>query len=386
MKNRKEVYLFALILFFVYFLLGLASSLGVSPGLTSYNFQPGFETSIRFTVFGESDKELEISFDGDFAQYAMTDKKTLKGGGEFIVSLKFPEKVEIPGRHRLGVRVAEKIDPELAAGFVTTSVTVIPVIDIYVPYPGRYLDISLTGQDANVGEPIDFNLAISSKGTDEVTVIPKIEVLSQEGFVKDTLIFSERVIKSQEGIALKKTLNTTNYNPGKYKARAYVDYGLLATSDFDFKIGSLVIDILNYTQRVPINKIERFDIQVESGWNSLIEGAYADVLIFNGTQVLADFKTTSTALIPWERKVITGYIDTKNLSEGIYDGNITLIYYGKEQGKSTNKLIKVEFFKEKSLLLWYLIGGAGLLIIISLILIKILSKPKKFKGVVKKRK
>jgi len=371
----KKMWLFFGIyfLFLLLFLIGNSSALGVSPAGKDYNFEPGLEGGVTYTVWDDPGKELEIFVYGDLAQYVSLDKNTIVGSGEFTAKFKLPEKIEPPGRHRIGVRIAEKIDEELAGGTIGTSVTIISVIDIFVPYPGRYLEINLQGNDVNVGELINFELGITSKGTEDVTVTPKIDIFSKDG-IKDTLPFNTRTIASQESIALQKTLNTSNYNPGKYKAVASVDYGSLATSETEFKIGELVINVVNYTNRIPIKGIQKFDISIESGWNDNIDGAYADISIFNNSQVLTNFKTTTTSLIPWETKTIAGYLDTDNFTLGIYDANITLFYYGKDQGKSITKLVKVEFFKVKSSLIWYLIGGAGLLVILALIIIKFWSK------------
>jgi hypothetical protein len=349
------------------------SALGISPAFKEYNFQPGLEGSIDYVVFAPENTELEISVAGDLAQYVTLSKTILKGGGAFTAEFKLPENVEIPGLNRVRIYVGEKIDPELATGFIGTRLVVISQIDIYVPYPGRYLEIGLKGHDANVGEPVNFELAISSKGKEEVIIVPMIEIYSGGGLV-DALVFSQRTIASQENVVLTKPLDTSKLNSGTYKAVAKVDYGILVQDELDFRIGSLNIEIRNYTNKFYLGKLQKFEVSLESGWNDKIDGAYTEIQILNGSEVLDSFRTTTIELTPWEQKSVEGYFDTSNYSEGFYDANITAVYYGKEQGKSTSKLVKIQFIKATSLLLWYLIGGIGVLIILGLGLVKMLRK------------
>ena len=231
----------------------------------------------------------------------------------------------------------------------------------------------------STGEPVTFLLDLTSKGTETLTFTPIIEIFDSKGAKVETLTFQQREIKSQEKLGLKKVLNKTNYNPGKYKAVAIVDYGNIAKAESEFKIGTLDISILNYTQQVKIKGLQPFFIDVESTWNDNIDGVYAEVVFSNNTNKITSFKTETTALTPWENRTISGYFDTIDFQEGYYDANITLHYFGKERGSSTNKVVKVLFVKDQHILLWIIVGSLGLLIIIVITAIEIVRKIKKKK-------
>ncbi len=364
------------------FTLNIISALGIMPAIKEYNFEPGFETTINYQILTDTDRDLEIIFQGELAEYMTTSKDTLSSKDKgFSVTLKLPENLETPGKNRGYVFVKEKVDEELG-GFIVVAVGVRAVIDVYVPYPGQFLEIELGGRDVNVGEPLDFNLNVFSRGDQPVTMNPKINIYDSKGSKVETLFFSERIIGGQESLLLKKTLDTTKYNPGNYKAVAEINYGGLAKSEVGFKIGDLNVKLLNYTNKVPIGKLQRFDLVIESGWNNNIDGVSAKISILNDSNKLNEFETSTTFLIPWEKKTLTGYFDTSNFSEGIYDANVTLRYYGGQQGKANSNIVKVEFVKIRALKIWYIVGGAGLLIIIVLVLIKIFKK----NGKNKKRK
>ncbi|MBU2562495.1 MAG: hypothetical protein KKF68_02435, partial [Nanoarchaeota archaeon] len=149
-----------------------------------------------------------------------------------------------------------------------------------------------------------------------------------------------------------------------------INYGKIAEAKSIFRIGYLFIDITNSTKKIIIDEIQKFDIDIESSWNNNIDGAYADVVIFNNSEKLINFKTSSTSLNPWERKTITGFFDTSNFSEGFYEANITLYYYGRDVGKTTEKTVKIEFVKKSSriLLITVIIGVIILLGFIGIII------------------
>ena len=366
--------MFFLVLPILLFLITSIYALSLSPSKKNFNFEPGLEETISFTVRPDTSREIVMYVEGDLAEYITLDKDKLSGdGGKFTATLKLPEKLDRPGEYRTLVMVSEYVDPELA-GFIVVAVKVGSVIRVHVPFPGQYLETKLEVKDANVGDPIDFNLEVKSKGKENVSISPIIEIYDSNGKNVDTLLYNSRVIKSQEILNLRKTLDTTGYNPGGYKAVSTIYYGAIAKSETDFRVGDLNVRILNYTDVVPINKFEKFDIIIESGWNNNIAGVYGEVVIYNESKEITRFQTFTTSLTPWEQQTITGYFDTSNFTEGKYDANITTYFFGKSEGRSTSVFVPVRFVKAKSLFLWYILGGAGIFIILGLLIFRIFSK------------
>jgi hypothetical protein len=360
MKKIKRFLLIFLLIVMVLLLTKTSYALGATPARVDINYVPGLETNIGYSIFEDNPKkELDIYATGDLAEYVEFDKNKLVGSGTFIATLKLPEHIEKPGLHKIFIFVKEKIDEEIV-GTVGTSVTIGTLVVIHVPLPGKYLELTLESHNVNVGEPVNFILQITSQGTEDINITPRIDITPRDnqGKVLETLYFKNREIKSQQVLKLKKTLDTTDYNPGKYKAIAIVDYGKIAKAESDFKIGELIINIVNYTKKIVIGKIKAFDIDIESGWNNHIDGAYAQVSIFNNSETLISFKTSSTQLTPWEKKTITGFFDASNFTKGIYDTNITIIYYGKDRGRSTSEMVKVEFVEKIKpvLIVWIIVG------------------------------
>jgi len=376
MNEKKRVYLLVQFLFLVIILTNVSNALGVSPAKIELNFEPGFEESFLYKVYAiSSDQKTKLYAEGDFSEYVELDKDELIGEGTFIVKLKLPSYIEKPGKHRIWIVVREEVgDEEVAGSVIATSITIRAAIDVYVPYPGRYIELALNSNDVNAGEPVEFELDVMSKGSEDVDISPKIEIMSSEKTI-ETLYFKDRTIKSQEEIKLKKTLDTATYNPGKYTAIAIVDYGKIAKAESEFRIGELIINLVNYTKEIVLGGIRGFDIGIESGWNNKIESVHAEVSFLKDSQTLVSFKTSPTELTPWETKTITGFFDASNFSKGTYDTNITFFYYGKDIGKSSSEFVKVKFVEETNkMFVILIIAGIVFLIIIGFLVKKYLFK------------
>jgi hypothetical protein len=373
MLKRGKFFFEKLFLFLIIFqfLINFSSALTVTPASVSINFQPGFEQTFDYSVYGtKPDKTYDLYLSGDLAEYASLNKNELKGDGSFKLFLSLPKTLEKPGKNALHVGIKEQIDEELGSGnMIGTAVEIVVLVTVHVPYPGKYIEISFSSEDVNVGEPLNFNLDVINRGKESVVISPRIEIFSNQTNEKiETLFLSDRTLEPTQKISLRKSLDTASYNPGRYNALAIVEYGGEAPSRAEsfFRIGDLSIEIKNYTQKVILDgKIQKFNIELESGWNDKIDGVYADVIFSNETSEILSFKTTSTDLNPWEAKTITGYFDTLNFQGGMYNANITLFYYGKDIGKTSSKIFPVEFVKKTEYLMVIFIS-IGILFLIGL--------------------
>ena len=357
MVKKEGIGIFLLTVVFVV-CLNLVSALGVSPAIREFNFQPGGERIITYKVLGVSPtQELELSVQGDFAKYIKLDRNKLVGPGEFTAILTMPQNMETPGKTKVYLTIKEVVDEELAGTFIGTTVTVHPAIFIYVPYPGKYLEINLDGEDANVGESIEFRLDINSRGNENVTAHPSIKIQDKQNETLGVLELKEREIASQEELNLKKVLDTSSYNAGEYSALAVVSYdGNVAEDSFYFRIGELSVGVTNHSKQIEIGGLSKFDLEVESGWNDPIKGVYADVKIINGSLVFSEFRTSPVDLRPWEKKIITGFFDSNDFTAGMYDAEISLTYYGKSEQKISSSFVPVEFVEPA--------GGIGLVVVL----------------------
>lgn len=338
------------------------------------NFKPGLKEEFQYHVFGvPSETEMELYVSGDLAQYISLDKNSLFGEGVFTAYLNLPENIQVPGTHKVYIGIKEKIDDELVEA-IGTSITIEVLINVYVPYPGKYLVLDLTSKNVNQGEKLDFNLDITNYGKENVSVFPRIEIFSGENLL-ETLGFSEKSIESQASVKLKKSLDTINYSSGSYNAIAIVNYDeQIATDEHSFRIGELSLNLINYTNKIYVGKLRRFDIGIESDWNNLINGANAQVDLYKDSIFIEGFKTTSSDLSAFGSAIISGYVDATNFSVGDYNTKIKINYFGEGISKSLEKEVIVTFEKETNTLL---ISVILLVVLIIISIVIFVLRPKK---------
>ncbi len=348
--------------------LNYVSAIRISPAKIEGNFKSEMEFNITFIVDSKLNRDLELYVRGDLAEYIELSEDSIFKQGEVTAIVRLPEKIEPPGPKRTYIGARELVDKELA-GALGTAVAIESVILIHVPYPGRYLESKLRAHNVNVNEPLLFELDAVSRGKEDVIMKPRIEVYSEKDELLEVLDFKERLIKSQEKIELVKTLNTTGYRAGEYYGLSKIDYELKTTeSRADFRIGELSINIINYTKQLVSGGIREFQLEIESGWNDKIDGAYAKIIILNNSKPMVEFRTSPTNLKPWEKATIKGYIDATNIPPGIYDAEATVIYYGRDRGETTTEIIQIEFIEEEKIN-YLLIGGIILGILILIVII-----------------
>ncbi len=354
-----------LLIFLFVFLLNRVAALGISPAIVEIDFLPGGTHELTYSVYTEDPTtEIEVFVGGELLEYVILSEKKLVGGGNFKVGIKFPDNIDRPGLHKIGVG-AREISRSSEDEFIGTKVEIIGVIKINVPYPGKYAEVDLNIKDGNNNEGIPVEVSVSNKGKENLNVNAHVEFYEnvgnfRKGKMVQDMLFKPFFLETGKDKYLKKGLNTTDFRAGNYIAEAVVNYGDEVRVNRTFRIGSLFVNITNFTQSLPKKGIERFFIDVESKWNDYIESIYADVNISNGTKITG-LRTPPVDLNAWETKRLEGFLDTSNLL-GKYETNITLYYhYGEGRSSVFGELLVFEVKKG--------IGFISIAIIVVIVLI-----------------
>jgi len=336
MEDKKRFVLF-LITFFVACMFNCfnVSAVGLGPAVTRVNFQPNLEFSVDYMVIDvPSDQKLEVYAEGDLAEYVLFDKTNLTGEENFKATIKLPPHIEKPGPNVLHIGLIEAVEK---GGTVGGRVGVVVVIVIRVPYPGKYAEVSVSVDNVNMGEELNFRVNVNNLGLENINARTDVEVYSGEEKI-ETLELGEKYIATQTAEEFAKKHNTTDYKPGPYKAIAVVNYGKITKAETEFKIGSLFVNVTNWTTEIIEGKINPFDIEIESLWNTKIENIYAEVNVTGNGESVDFFKTPSESLNSWTKKVIEGYLNAEKMKTGVYEANITLFY----EDASTEKIIEIK--------------------------------------------
>ena len=336
--------------------------LGVSPVSQSVDFSPGLDRSYKFYFTGDADATYAVVAEGDFAQYTTITPVTLKGEGYVTVRLRLPREASVPGAHVIFI-VARQKPPQANAG-VTLLGAVKSTVVVHVPYPGKYATLTFEASNAKAGEPVPFSLKVSNLGTQEIIAAPRISLINGENTSVSSFALEMSTIQSTQSKSYAFEANTSSYRAGFYRALATVEYGgkTPATHEARFRLGELAVNVTSTSDRLTKNKLNRFDIQIESLWNDPLENVYADVEVLNHSM---KFTTPSTSLNGFEKATLTGYFDTTGIEKEPFQVRIVLHY----AGTTSERTVAVRFVREIPYLLIALIAGFALLIAVIIRLI-----------------
>ncbi len=357
---KKGAFIFA---FFLLIILARADAfIGVSPASYQVDFQPGLKQVFHFDFLQDNDYQLKISAEGDLAKYVTLSTTSLGAdAGGVNALLQLPRSIEIPGRHDIYISASQEGN---GASGVSLVGKIRGDIKVDVPFPGKYATIDFSSTNVNRGEPVKFSMIIHNLGKEIISVDGFIYIYDQNKASIEKIPASFDNIVSQDSISQEFTLNTSSYNPGKYTALALLSYGgeSQLKSEIPFRIGELAISIVNYSNDLTKNKINRFDVKIESLWNDPIENVYATVSIL-GYPIT--FKTPSVDLKGFEQSTLTGYFDTTSIQEDNFRARIEIDY----ANKTTEKYVNINFKREYNYLLIGLVAAIAIALIAVITLI-----------------
>lgn len=317
-----------LMFFLILFLADLVFAIGIRPAIVPLNFVPDKEHKLVFQPILDSGGKVEVSVEGELKEYATLDKK-LAGHGEAVtLTIKFPKKIEKPGYYYLYLVFTESVD-EKGTEMVGSLAKVRAPVKVFVPFDGKYVEPELEVPNGNMNEIISVKLKLISRGTEEAFVNPKILFLDSAGKKMDSIVFEPFSLASFSQKDLSQMLDTHGWKPGAYYAETDITYdGPRVNANSTFNIGSLFVNVTNYTREIVKAGIQRYFISIRNGWNGDLGEVFADVNVSGaGGEIV--FRTPSVSLAAWTDAKLEGFVDTTGLELGSYNVEIALYYSGK---------------------------------------------------------
>jgi len=358
-----------------------AGGVGISPAIYREFFEPNLTKTFNFHSFNaDPTKGVNTYIKGDLSRYVNLSKKYMLGGGEFTATINLPNKIEKPGIHTILIGVIE------AEENLTSNIGGIAAIqgriDIIVPYPGKYAESIFEISNINEGEESKYEITSQNLGSQDLKVNTKIEIYkinSTKKILTETI--KQSTLKPKETLRIKGNLQTQNLPPGEYQAIATIDWGKEEIINKTFRVGEFLVEIIDYDYQFERGKINPFKIQIQNKWNTPIDQVFASVSITDAGVLVGSFKTVSVETSPWEIKNITGYLDTSNLKTKRYTARIALSY----GNAKTSKLVAI-YINDPPIKTYrnYIILGALIILIITLIILYLILKIKKLENESKK--
>ncbi len=336
------------------------------PARVDFDYKPGEEQIINYYVDTTPDVLMNISAEGDMVQGITFTKTEMQGSGSFLVKIKMPNEAEKPGPNDLYIFVKQVKNEKTGFG---TAISLGALVRINVPYPGKYAQADLTVNNANKGEPVTIELVINNKGKETIAVQPKLGIYFKNELIEEfDMSESQRIIEVTKSESFKKTINTKEYLPGNYRAVATIDYqgNKPLIKEAEFRIGTLNMEIINYTTTINEGKINPFFVEVQSDWKDIIEGVYANITLFdNQNRNILTFLTPPVTVSGFQSYMLKGFVDATQIKKGSYNSTISIYY----KDKITTKNATIKVISDSKVLIIIAAGVIALLIIITIILI-----------------
>ncbi|MFA5797791.1 MAG: hypothetical protein WC916_07215 [Candidatus Woesearchaeota archaeon] len=320
----------------------------ILPGIVAVGIQsPPKDT--RIVVF-EPYKELAYTFNLVNADYIHSYKNAppeLDSGIQIIdtaqdsgprsiaVNIILPETLA-PGKYVIYIGGKETRPGGGTVGGVAAIQSAITIISLY---QGIYPEYLFTTTDVGVNQTSTFSMTVHNYGSQTITAMHAvIDIYSSDNTRVGTITTSIDTLGSNEEKTLQATLDAAKFNlqPGTYKAVAkFISDGKeYPVQEREFRVGSLKVDIVDWTPIIYVNTTNKFQVFISSDWASPIENVYAKIYTPDKKVV----KTPNLDVNKFQRAALEGYIETTNYPLGKTQLDIEVFY----ASTSVRKTVQVD--------------------------------------------
>lgn len=321
-------------------------SIGLSPTKYDVAFEPFLNRTFGLTLMntGEYPVNASVKFGGPLSQYVQYTPSVypLQPGSTQLLSftITLPGQIDPPGKQTIDIIAEELVSPAHGEFAVTTN-TVIK-LNLDVPYPGKYLELGSSVSSVNEGDPVLFMFSFANKGREDiVSARGLVDLFDSTGNLLATRTTTPvSVLKSQSSTATV-SFTEVSLRAGVYLLRYLAEYDNKVTpsQETSLRVGTLVVNVTDYTHILLPDAVNRFEISLQSLWNTKIDDIYGTIILKKDNISLIDPAVTlNSYLDPWSYTRLTAFVDTHSLEPGSYDAEITLLY----QDTSRTVLVPIE--------------------------------------------
>ncbi|MBN2368755.1 hypothetical protein JXC34_07065 [Candidatus Woesearchaeota archaeon] len=336
----RLVQVFCIVLITVSFAYGL----GVYGSVLRHHidFEPGYTDESTYTISNREgytsnyNIRPQVRYGADLSPYITITPERIEdipdgGHASFKVRIELPESLDVPGESLTWVKVEiEPTQPGALAAYPSIALSYY----VFVLYPYKYIEWTFSAPNMNVNETKDFTISFQNLGEptiDEAYADYTFINKETNQTIRQLRTNIETSIESRQERAIRAAFDSKGLAPGEYRVIADFHWdGNKSTTQSDFRIGTKNVKITNFTKLFEIDSINKFDINIESGWNTPINDIYAEITI-RDLETQAErrkFKSLNTELRAWESKILDAYFDTKGLEKKEYKAEILLKYEG----------------------------------------------------------
>ena len=339
-----------------------ALALGITPGRTTLDFEPGKIHNGKLKIVNNEDKDISLIVyqRGTLKDYIELPESSLtldKGSSKEIpFILKLPEELENPGLNTADIVVRELSsnieEEEITVGSLTA---VSHQVHVYVPVPGKFIQpqLNIVGE----GSTVNFYLPIVNRGEEDIKEL-KATIFIQENGEQTDKIESEAIsLKSKEKTEL--NLKWMNEVYGNYRAVVLITFDdQVAKIESDFFIGDFFIKPLDISvKNFQLGEVAKFNTLVENIANEKVGDFTTEIIFYDVEEsLIADIKSQPIDVEAKAKKESISFLDTENVEEGSYRGTLRLKYQDKVSEKQLKTII------EKNKIQIEIVGITGLVV------------------------
>jgi hypothetical protein len=327
--KKAIMFVFAFVL-----LMASVSALGVTPGRTTLDFQPGEQKTVEFTVINTDEKDINlvVLVQGELNRsIAVSDVSFSLAANEKEKKLSYT--ITMPRGLRPGLRTAEILviqlpeKSETSEAFVGAAVGVATQVHVRVAFPGKFAEAALNVIGPDSEGIVHFVVPVVSRGElDLVRVRGLIEVYGPLNEKVATLNTNEMGLPSGSRGELASRWDP-DVAPGKYRAVATIIYDEdTITLEKEFNVGQQVLEVVSIEVRdFRLGEIAKFEILVENKWGEPIRNAFAEMKVYNERgEVMAEFKSQNYDVPSLEKHMMVAFWDTGGTRRGTYNAELFL--------------------------------------------------------------
>lgn len=350
--NPKLIATLAMILL----LTPIVHALGVTPGRSTSYFEPGLESSIKFTILNNEHKDLNLAVYAkgtlaDYIELPITQVQLTpdEASKELNYKIKLPNEMEEPGLHTAEIVIREITIGEGEDIMIGAMQAVITQLHINVPYPGKYIVISrIDIVDKKAENKILFFIPLINFGKEDVkSAKAAITIMDMYENIIDEIETGEKQVPAKSRAELKASIDSSRLTAGIYRVIVKLTYdGLTTTTENafytdDFLLITLDISVRDFT----LGDIAKFNILVENIGNTEIKDAFSLMLLDSKDREIANLKSIPTDFKPFEKKEMVSYWDTKDIKSDEYTGKFILKYEDRSDEKSIKTTVTKDSIK-----------------------------------------
>ena len=323
----------------VLFSMSSVFALGVTPGRTTINFEPGLDRTYTFKIVNSEGKDVNLGLyikgDDEIINYiklkdsfVRLSSNDLQAEASFTVN--FP-KTLTPGHHNLEIVIGEVFNDDIGSSRASVGAVaaVSTQIRVFVPYPGKYIEAALNVL-GNGSEEILFTVPVINRGQNDISRIGvQVDIYSDLNKKIDTVDAEEVSLSAGTRDEFKIKWDDRDVLPGKYKAVATIIYDeetIRIESNFD--LGEKLLEIQGLeVNDFELGEISKFELLVENKWSEPIYNAYSEIMIYdNGGDIMTKFKSADYNVDSFGKKIMVSFWDTEGVAQGRYLSTLVLNY------------------------------------------------------------